>query len=388
MATIQIFRAGRHTANSGQTLAFSDGDLEAAAKAYDPKKHEAPLVVGHPTTNAPAYGWVKSIEYSDGLLSAEPQQVDPEFQEMVKAGRFKKISASFYLPDSPQNPAPGSFYLRHVGFLGAQPPAVKGLKDAAFADSEVGVVSFDEDGLERGSIRLDLDVARIISGLREWLIGKFGLEEANTALPGWEVRCLENQAREAKQEAEAEEPEPGNYSENGMNPELEKKAAELAAREEALAARELATKNAGALAFAEGLVKEGRVAPVHAKGLAALLVQVDGADSGPRSGEALPGASAGGGAPRTPGSVLSFGEGEVTAVDWLKGFLGSLPKQVTFAETAKAGPAPDEPATVDFTTPEGCEANPETLAIHSKAKAYQRAHPGVDYATAVCAVWL
>ncbi|MBF0186018.1 MAG: hypothetical protein HQM06_16735, partial [Magnetococcales bacterium] len=50
------------------------------------------------------------------------------------AGRFKKISASFYPPDSPNNPTPGLFALRHIAFLGAQPPAIKGLPDAKFAD--------------------------------------------------------------------------------------------------------------------------------------------------------------------------------------------------------------------------------------------------------------
>ena len=63
---------------------------------------------------------------------------------MVAAGAFKKISASFYSPSSPQNPVPGVYYLRHVGFLGAQPPAVKGLRNPAFADGEDGVISFEE----------------------------------------------------------------------------------------------------------------------------------------------------------------------------------------------------------------------------------------------------
>ena len=66
---------------------------------------------------------------------------------MVRAGRFKKVSASFYTPDSPHNPVPGVYYLRHVGFLGAQPPAVKGLAPVpvnfAEGDTEEGCVSFD-----------------------------------------------------------------------------------------------------------------------------------------------------------------------------------------------------------------------------------------------------
>jgi hypothetical protein len=107
MARLEIFRAGRHTANSGQAFSFSEADLEGCARAYDPPRHEAPLVVGHPDAGKPAYGWVKSLAFGEGRLTAETAQVDPDFQEMVNQGRFKKPSASFYLPNSSSNPAPG-----------------------------------------------------------------------------------------------------------------------------------------------------------------------------------------------------------------------------------------------------------------------------------------
>jgi hypothetical protein len=144
---LQIFRAGKHTAMSGAELAFSESDLAASAAAYDPTISEAPIVVGHPAHDAPAYGWVKSLAFAAGGLEAQPDQVDPAFAEMVAAGRFKKISASFYPPASRNNPVPGVYYLRHVGFLGAMPPAVKGLRTPAFAESDEAVtleVDFSE----------------------------------------------------------------------------------------------------------------------------------------------------------------------------------------------------------------------------------------------------
>ena len=97
------------------------------------------IVVGHPVTDGPAYGWVKALNFAAGGLEAEPDQVDPAFAEMVAAGRFKKISASFYPPESPKNPVPGVYYLRHVGFLGAQPPAVKGLRAPSFAEGDEAI---------------------------------------------------------------------------------------------------------------------------------------------------------------------------------------------------------------------------------------------------------
>ena len=127
---VEIFRAGQHISDDGQALSFSASDIRSMAAAYTPSLREAPLVVGHPANNHPAYGWVKGLTAShDGRLLMQTGQVEPAFAEMVAAGRFKKRSASFYHPQHPGNPRPGSWYLRHVGWLGAQQPAIAGLKD-------------------------------------------------------------------------------------------------------------------------------------------------------------------------------------------------------------------------------------------------------------------
>ena len=144
MKPIPIFKVGRHTDMSGTTLDITEADLEKTVAAYQPSRHEAPLVAGHPQHDAPAWGWVASLALDEGILLAMPSQVDPIFAEQVVAGRYKKISASFYTPNAPNNPYPGVYYLRHVGFLGAQPPAVKGLPDAAFREGEEGVVIIEK----------------------------------------------------------------------------------------------------------------------------------------------------------------------------------------------------------------------------------------------------
>src|SRR5690554_6456112 len=144
MKRINIFKPGKHTDSHGQTLDFSEDKLLAAASAYDPQLHEAPIVIGHPKDNHPAYGWVASLEFAEGALDAIPHQLNADFEEMVASGAFKKVSASFYLPDAPNNPKPGTLYLRHVGFLGAQPPAIKGLKAVEFSEAAEGVIEFEE----------------------------------------------------------------------------------------------------------------------------------------------------------------------------------------------------------------------------------------------------
>lgn len=90
---IHIFRPGRHTAMQGTTIDFGESDLIATANAYDPARHEAPLVIGHPAADAPAWGWVGSLTADADGLFATPRQLDPAFAEMVRAGRFKKVSA-------------------------------------------------------------------------------------------------------------------------------------------------------------------------------------------------------------------------------------------------------------------------------------------------------
>jgi len=133
---IEIFRTGTFTANNGRMLTYDISDLDRIVQTYDPRRHEAPLVIGHPKDNHPAWGWVAALKRVGNRLLMLPKQVVPEFSELVKAGMFKKRSISLY-PD-------GS--LRHVGFLGAMPPAVKGLGDISFNEYECQYVTFEIEG--------------------------------------------------------------------------------------------------------------------------------------------------------------------------------------------------------------------------------------------------
>lgn len=148
MPQLHIFKPGTHTAQCGTTYNFTETDLAATVAAYNPTLHEAPLVIGHPQHDAPAAGWVKSLSATAHGLIAEPQQIDASFAEQIAKGSYKKISASFYHPTAANNPVPGVYYLRHVGFLGAQPPAVKGLRPIELAEGEPGVIEFSEGGLQ------------------------------------------------------------------------------------------------------------------------------------------------------------------------------------------------------------------------------------------------
>ncbi|OOF49983.1 peptidase [Rodentibacter genomosp. 1] len=161
MKLIEIFKTGKRPDASGQMIEIKLQDLIQAVTAYNPELHEAPAVIGHPKDNAPAYAWVKRLNVEGDTLKAELTQIDPNFAEMVEAGRFKKVSASFYLADSPHNPKPGYLYLRHVGFLGAMPPAVKGLRNPEFTDNESGVVNFAVNIEDDEITALKAEIARL-----------------------------------------------------------------------------------------------------------------------------------------------------------------------------------------------------------------------------------
>jgi len=129
----QIFKAGTHKAMSGVSLEFSERDLQMTAALYSPASKSAPLVLGHPKDDQPTYGQVRGLFVKDGDLFAQAV-VDAALETLVKTGRYRYISASFISPFASGNPTPGAYYLRHVGFLGAHPPAVRGMTPPAFAE--------------------------------------------------------------------------------------------------------------------------------------------------------------------------------------------------------------------------------------------------------------
>jgi hypothetical protein len=143
---IKIMPPGEFTSVEGTKVSFTEEALRNAAEAYDPVSDPAPMVIGHPALDHPAYGWIKRVTFEDGHLCAEPdpEKLEPAFAEAVRQGRFRKVSGRFYFPNGRGNPKPGHFYLKHVGFLGAAAPAVKGLGTVAFGEGDDGDVTIEQ----------------------------------------------------------------------------------------------------------------------------------------------------------------------------------------------------------------------------------------------------
>jgi len=323
---------------SGASLNFSEADLAACAAAYDPALHEAPIVIGHPKVDAPAYGWIQSLSSQGNELFAEPAQLNADFSEMVKAGSFKKISASFYTPDSSANPVPGTYYLRHVGFLGAQPPAVKGLRQVEFNEANEGIIEFaDWD---------DVVNASMWRQFREWIIGKFGLEEADKAIPSWQVSTLEDEARKPQSDDNngltqlpASFAEPKKTSqENIVSPEEALRLqTENSALKAQLAATNIAKLTADFNEFLTGLIAAGKVLPVEQANLLNFAQSL------------------------STEQTVEFGEGETKAshhqVEAFKQLLSARPVIVDFSERAKGAVE----NTVDLDDPQAIKTAAEQL---------------------------
>lgn len=207
MKAIHIFKAGKHTDMNGNVQEYTQSDIRRIAKQYNEQvetdKHYAPIVIGHPATNAPAYGWVKKLHVKGGDLYAEPERVNPEFKKLVNSGAYRTRSAAFY--------ADGK--LRHVGFLGACPPAIKGLQDFAFAEDEDFAV-YTMERLQNGKNRAS---ARILRRIKTLLakIPDVTAESIESAVPDYEIDQIgdEMKIEELKKENERLRSENVAYSE-------------------------------------------------------------------------------------------------------------------------------------------------------------------------------
>ncbi|MBP8005353.1 MAG: peptidase [Acinetobacter sp.] len=299
MKPIKIFKVGNHTDMSGVTRNYTRDMLSECVAAYSPEVHEAPFVLGHPKHDDPALGWADHLELDeDGILWAYPKKVDAEFAENVNAEKHNKVSSSFYLPDSVNNPTPGKLYLRHVGFLGAMPPAVKGLGSVQFAEDEQGVVEFGDWGHELA--------ADLFRKWRDYLIDDLGQEKADLIAPNWMIESLREYANASPKDVEAAFSERYQPNDTTVPPapeetkttreiELEQ---QLAQANAAIAAKENAEKEASFSEFVEGLVAGGQMPP-KLKANAMSLLKAAGEQE----------------------QVVNFGEAEVSFSEGIKSFL-------------------------------------------------------------------
>jgi hypothetical protein len=140
----QFFRTGRHITSDGRATEWTESTLDQICENYR-FQEKAPLVLGHPADSTPVFGKVKEIFKRNGALYAVAN-CSKALIDLVRSGVYKHVSASF----EAFNPRTG-WTLRHIGFLGAMAPSVKGLAPLEFGEPVHGPVCFSEfEGLPIG----------------------------------------------------------------------------------------------------------------------------------------------------------------------------------------------------------------------------------------------
>jgi hypothetical protein len=320
---IEIFKSGTHTDSAGNKKTWTDQDLDAIVAKYNPAEHEAPAAIGHPEHNAPAFGWVESLERKGNTLYATFKDLVPEFVDMLKKGLFKKRSISIY-PD---------LTLRHVGFLGAMPPAIKGLADIKFNDAEATTIEFSD-------VRMST-VGRVFQRIREFIIEKFGIDVADTVVNEWEIDELKREetseevssafsetskggegmptVEELQRQLEAEKAKTASFSESDKA-----KDAETAKLKKDLADEKAKNQRAEFAAFCDSDEMKEKITPAMKPAVLDFMEILSGVES----------------------YEFAEGDGKVrkSPAEAFKGFLKALPKQVDFSEVATKGKATDKGA--------------------------------------------
>jgi cation transport regulator ChaB len=344
---IEAWASGNHPSCSGSKKEWTDSDLQYIASTYDPKKHIAPIVIGHPEHDSPAFGWVSAAKKVGDKLLLKLVQVADQLKEKVRKGEYKTVSIGLF-PD---------LTLRHLGFLGAAIPAVKGLKQVSFSEKAEWTIEseFFCEAWQQETVK------SIFQRMRDWIIDKFSLEEADKIISSYDIEALRyapkespvvtqsfssdinnkggndmrewiTKMREAIGLAEKElTPDPSiKFSEADIQAaetrgkdsqfaemeklkkeksDLEKEKAEAAARTKEI---ETKVRNEGITAFCEGLCKEGKLTPALRKIIEPIMIAVSEISE-----------------------PIEFSEGvKKSRLDGIKDFLTEIPKVVTFKEVA------------------------------------------------------
>lgn len=329
---VEIFRAGAYPKQGSWNGSATVDDLNRAAANYDPSFHEAPACIGHPKDDLPAYGWVDRMKVEGNTLLARFRDVDPAFEEAVKARRFPKRSAAFYLDSG--NRIAG---LRHVAFLGAQPPEVKGLANLKFADGgrAFAEVEFGEEE--------SVDEKTMRQKFGEWLGELLGSQRGSSASATFSEDDVKRIVAEATQPLQSKI--------TGLESDLKTQTAKFGERETAIAAGEVKQRSVEAI---NSLKAKNRWIPAFDKmGVTAVFEEL-----------------------ASHSATIEFGEAgadgkkpQLTHLQLLVKFFEQMPEIVPSGRLfdPRTG-ASRRPGVVRFTEGKGVQADPNSIALNEEAE--------------------
>ena len=321
---------------------ITDDIINEVAQTYNPKFHEAPIVIGHVKNDKMiAYAWVaKTYKNDEGRLAMDAGDVEPQFAEMVKDGRVKKRSVELYHPDNPANPTPGQWHLKHVAFLGAVPPAVKGLKDIKFSEDDGGICLSEP---------LPPTTSNLNTHQPENQPKKETIQMAEQNTPAAPTTQVQNneaalQSQIAELQKKLQEETQAKDAALAQLKETQDKLAAIEKEKEQQQTQEIAQ-------FAESMVKQGRMLPKDKAMHVAIMTDLQKANP------------------------VQFSEGNTTRteskLDAYKAMFKAKEPAIQFGEFAPADASANNPDSL----------NEE--ALHKRVQAYMATHPDVTYVDAL-----
>ncbi|CAK0768985.1 conserved hypothetical protein [Gammaproteobacteria bacterium] len=343
---------------------YTEGDLDRIVANFS-SNDRAAHTIGHDSPFA--FGWVEGLRRTGELLEAktDPATLSAEFSALLDSGKLANRSVRLV------NGGENGWRLGHIAWLGAEPPAVQNLSPlrADHAAGEVCDFSLYGPTIEDTALAwaLGYPLTTLARNLREWLIAKYSIEDADQVVPSW----LGDQLAQIRDTPPESDESSSSYSAAVTTmPQSPEDAARISALEAELAAANAQLKTAAEegrkrdyTAKVEAMILAGKLTPAESAGLVDKLMKIPVGESG-------------------TADFSASGAGTVLDI------LDKLPTKIHL------GPYPNQPATgttgsghsADFSAPAGFSVDPDAAALHSNALAYQREHPGVGYLEAVRAV--
>jgi hypothetical protein len=324
---VEIFRAGDY-GDKGQ---WPESKLDQVVANFAAGTWKPPAVIGHPQTDAPAMGWVDALARQGKTLVAKFSQVQPELESMVANGRYPNRSAAFYT--DPQGKGP---VLRHVGFLGAVPPEVKGLAPIKFSQEQFTSIDFEEESL------MDHEEQKktIVEAVKAYFSELFGAKkDAPATFDEASVSRIVAQAVKAATDPLVE-----------ANTTLTTKFTEL---QTTLQSNSTESKKTKAVAFVEKMKASGKWLPAWtAQGVPAILEQL-----------------------AVSGATVKFGEAgketEMSAFDQMCAFYEGLAQVIPVGDiSGKRKSATGK--VINFNEARGIELDTQSVALNERAEQIQK----------------
>lgn len=174
------FHAGKHTDMHGNDYEFTRADLQQIVDNFVPGK--VPFTTGHPTQDAPAYGYAKSIRLTESdKLYLDGERVNVAFAKTVLSGHYGQRSLGLK-----KDPVKG-WHVYHVAFLGAQEPALDLQPVGTF---EFATSTDTHDFKFSIETQTANTLARLMQSLRDFFVSEKGADEANRIVDKWDMEYL------------------------------------------------------------------------------------------------------------------------------------------------------------------------------------------------------